>query len=340
MPSLADRIRGCLLGGAVGDALGAAVEFSSWSRIARDLGPEGVTDPLPAYGHPCPITDDTQMTLFTAEGLLRGRAAGAEDLVPSVHRAYLRWLHTQGATSEHPGYADALDGWLVRIPQLHSPRAPGNTCIGGMTSARMGTIEAPLNDSKGCGGVMRVAPVALLLPRPGEVAARVCALTHGHRAGFMAGAALAEILADLLDGAPLVDAATRVADDPRLAPAEVGASLHAALQAARQGPPTVAEVEALGGGWVAEEALAIALYCALSAPDAETAMRAAVNHSGDSDSTGSIAGQLLGAAAGQSCLPARWAAPLELREVVLTLASDLAAARAGITPPADRYPPG
>jgi ADP-ribosylglycohydrolase len=337
---VADRIRGCLLGGAVGDALGAAIEFWSADRIARELGPGGPVDPLPAYGHPCPITDDTQMTLFTAEGLLRARSAGADDPVPAIHRAYLRWLHTQGARSDDPGFEDALDGWLVRIPSLHSARAPGNTCIGGLTGDRPGTIEAPRNDSKGCGGVMRIAPVGLLLARPAQVAARACALTHGHTAGWAAGAALAEILADLLAGASLLEAARRVAGDSALAPDEVGSALRRAIEAANEGPPTVARVEALGGGWVAEEALAIAVYCALAAPDPETAIRAAVAHSGDSDSTGSIAGQLCGALGGQAAIPERWAAAVELGEVVLTIAGDLAAVRAGAPVPVDRYPPG
>jgi ADP-ribosylglycohydrolase len=337
---VSDRIRGCLLGGAVGDALGAGVEFWSAERIARELGPGGVVDPLPAYGHACPITDDTQMTLFTAEGLLRARAAGETDPVPSIHRAYLRWLHTQGATSEHPQFQDALDGWLVREPALHSARAPGNTCIGGLTHDRAGTIEAPLNDSKGCGGVMRIAPVGLLLAQPGRVAARACALTHGHRAGWAAGAAFAEILADVLVGASLHDAATRVAADAALAPDEVGASLRRAIETATSGRPTVADIEALGGGWVAEEALAIAVACALAYESAEAAMRAAVSHSGDSDSTGSLAGQLCGAIGGEAVIPRRWSDVLELREVVLTIADDLAAVRGGAPVPVDRYPPG
>ena len=335
-----DRIRGCLLGGAVGDALGAGVEFWSSEEIARALGPGGVADPVPAYGHPCPITDDTQMTLFTAEGLLRARAAEADDPVPSIHRAYLRWLHTQGARSEHADFEDALDGWLVRVPALHSSRAPGNTCIGGLTGDRAGTIEAPLNDSKGCGGVMRIAPVGLLLPRPAAVAARACALTHGHRAGWAAGAAFAEILADLLAGASLREAATRVAADSALSPDEVGSSLRRAIEAASSGPPTVEQVEALGGGWVAEEALAIAVFCALATGDPERAIRAAVQHSGDSDSTGSLAGQLVGAIGGEAAIPRRWADAVELREVVLTIADDLAAVRAGAPVPTDRYPPG
>ena len=69
--SPADRVRGCLLGGAVGDALGTLVEFLSLDEIRQRFGPQGVTGYEPAYGRRGAITDDTQMTLWTAEGLLR-----------------------------------------------------------------------------------------------------------------------------------------------------------------------------------------------------------------------------------------------------------------------------
>jgi len=81
----------------------------------------------------------------------------------------------------------------------------------------------------------------------------------------------------------------------------------------------------LGKGFVAEEALAMGIYCALSARDFEDAIILAVNHGGDSDSTGSITGNLLGAANGIEVIPARWLAPVELRPTIEALADDLAA---------------
>ena len=329
-----------MVGGAVGDALGASVEFDTFAAIVQKHGPAGIVDPAPAYGHPCPITDDTQMTLFTAEGLLRAARAGHADPTASIHRAYLRWLHTQGCRSEHPDFEDALDGWLVREPGLHAARAPGNTCIGGLTRPRRGSIEAPLNDSKGCGGVMRIAPIGLVCETPGPVAARACALSHGHPSGWQAGYALAEILGRQLQGQSLEAAARAVADDPEIA-GEVADALRAAIErGTTRRPPTLADVESLGEGWVAEEALAIAVYCVLAADDLATAVRAAVNHGGDSDSTGSIAGQLAGAQWGDEAIPAAWRQALELREVVETIAEDLFSLRSGVTPTSQRYPAG
>ena len=119
---LLDRYTGCLLGGAVGDALGAAVEFESLAEIRARFGPGGIRDFAPAYGRLGAITDDTQMTLFTAEGLIRAhnrcREKGIASVPGMVHRAYLRWLFTQGRSASDPD-APTHDGWLVTLPALH-----------------------------------------------------------------------------------------------------------------------------------------------------------------------------------------------------------------------------
>ena len=129
-----EHFAGCLLGGAVGDALGAPVEFMALAEIRQRFGPQGVTDFAEAYGRLGAITDDTQMTLFTAEGLLRGysrqQEKGTASMAEAIHRAYLRWLRTQGMTSRHPAFADATrqadNGWLLGVRALHARRAPGN----------------------------------------------------------------------------------------------------------------------------------------------------------------------------------------------------------------------
>ena len=83
-----DRIRGCLLAGAVGDALGYQVEFLPLQEIDRIHGEHGVRTMAPY------ISDDTQMTLFTAEGMLMGMKHGV--LMPDcVYQSYLDWYKTQ-----------------------------------------------------------------------------------------------------------------------------------------------------------------------------------------------------------------------------------------------------
>ena len=140
-PGLAGRFSGCLLGGAVGDALGAPVEFDSIERIRAANGSAGVTGYLPCYGRRGAVTDDTQMTLFTAEGLLRAeqrmRDRGLCNVEAALLRAYQRWLSTQVDPDTVPWDPDFGDGrasgWLVTRPFLHHQRAPGNTCLSALS---------------------------------------------------------------------------------------------------------------------------------------------------------------------------------------------------------------
>ena len=125
---------------------------------------------------------------------------------------------------------------------------------------------------------------------------------------------------------------------------ETTVAVERALELAAAGKPSPEAVESLGGGWVAEEALAIGLYCALVAKDYARGVLLAVNHGGDSDSTGSIAGNLLGLIHGEDAIPTRWLAELELREVVATVANDLwcrfGAEMRREPDDVERYPPG
>lgn len=97
-----------------------------------------------------------------------------------------------------------------------------------------------------------------------------------------------------------------------------------AMALAKQGGPSPEALETLGGGWLAEEALAISLCCAMCAEhDYEKSVLMAVNHSGDSDSTGAITGNILGCINGKSAIPSKWLEHLELRDVIETLGMDL-----------------
>jgi ADP-ribosylglycohydrolase len=383
-----ERVEGCLLGGAVGDALGAPLEFLSLSEIRAQFGPAGLSDYAPAYGRLGAVTDDTQMTLFTAEGLVLAadalRDGDLEAVLGSVYEAYLRWLETQGGWApgvgfgraggragsggrgrsggfggssgfgrssgrggssgdpvergEHleraePGGRGGSSGWLVGRPELRHRRGPGRTCLSALGSGAMGTIEAPINSSKGCGGIMRVAPVGLIGARdPFRLGCAVAAITHGHPSGYLAAGFQALVLDALVGGASLEEAIESARAELRRWPdhGECLAAVDGAVRLAAEGRATPERVERLGEGWVAEEALAIALYCALTADGSfERGVLAAANHSGDSDSTAAIAGNLLGALLGRGAIPERWLGPLEVREVVERLAGELLAAFPG-----------
>ncbi len=343
IPTLQERFTGCLLGGAVGDALGAPVEFMSRQQILERFGPQGIGEYAPAFGGLGRITDDTQMTLFTAEGLLRadvrGSLRGMCHPPAIIAHAYLRWLVTQGGEPT-PEMRQTLDhslesapGWLIQHRDLHHRRAPGNTCLSAL-QAMSSLGDKAINNSKGCGGVMRVAPVGLYL-WPGDgvgrgfaLACEAAAITHGHPSGILPAGVLAEVILQLLHGATLPRALELARtelqrhDDHQ----ETLQFLSTAIELADSNLSPEQAITFLGEGWVAEEALAIAVYCALVAKDFRHGVMLAVNHDGDSDSTGAIAGNLLGVVHGVNAIPTSWREPLELRDVITEIAQDLLAA--------------
>jgi ADP-ribosylglycohydrolase len=314
----ADRVLGCLVGGAVGDALGYQVEFQSWSRIEDDYGPEGVTEMR--YNR---VSDDTQMTLFTVEGLLLARP-GAE--VEAVREAYLRWLVTQ----REPMPPAGAQG-LAAQPWLYARRAPGNACVSGLAAHERAGDDGDWRDravnpkSKGCGTVMRAAPFGLRHHSPAEaydLAEQCSRLTHGHPTAGTAAGAFAMITAHVTNGEPPQRAVSETMLHLRrsLDRSETADALQAAYALAGNVPPGPNTCAPLGEGWVAEEALAIAVYCFLGTDDVRAGLVAAVSHGGDSDSTGAILGNLYGAAYGHGALPREWAAQVEGREVIEALA--------------------
>nr|WP_268951404.1 ADP-ribosylglycohydrolase family protein [Saccharopolyspora aridisoli] len=350
-----------MLGGAMGDGLGYAIEFKDIEVLRRDYGPAGVTGPVLRQGV-ARVSDDTQMMLFTLEGLIRAHVARRvkptdNDPVPEVQHAYQRWYHTQGRdwlTAGGP-YAQHLqrpDGWLITNWELFASRAPGSTCMTALSNfAQTGVFATPqrrINDSKGCGGVMRAAPVAVWSNDPAEVfyaAVGTAALTHSHPSGFLSAGVLAVIVHQLIREVPLREAVRMARNLLTRWPEheEQLQVLDKAVALAERGPVSPEEIaQELGGGWVGEEALAIGLYAVLATDDLREALLLSVNHSGDSDSTGMVCGNIGGALYGARAVPADWLGTLEMRGLVETVAED-ALAEFSPGPPTDpgwaqRYP--
>jgi len=326
-----DHFRGCLLGGAIGDALGAPVEFLRYNQIVQKYGQEGIHD-LEFNGDGLALfTDDTQMTLFTAEGILmaftRGNVKGICHPPTVVFHAYQRWLVTQGYPKVEE-FKWVYNGWLLGVGELHASRGPGSTCLSALSSRKAGTIETPINNSKGCGGVMRMAPAGLVFDRDRvfSMGAEFAALTHGHPSGYLSAGALAQIIFNLIEGQNLEltveDAMQELAK--HISHDECTTCLRKALSLVQSDLTDQQAIRQIGEGWVGEEALAIAVYCALKYQnDLRGALIAAVNHDGDSDSTGAITGNILGAYLGVNAIPQAWLERLELREVITELADDL-----------------
>lgn len=357
-PSPRSRIHGCLLGGALGDSLGYAVEFDGIDQIRAAFGPDGLRD-FEELGGGSHFSDDTQMTLYTVDGLLEAlewaNSGVAADTNACLWLAYLRWLGSQGeALPDSAPFQPPR--WIDGHEVLRHRRAPGNACLSGLATGEMGTVYRPVNpDSKGCGTVMRSAPFGLIPNIPAEavykMSADAASLTHGHPSARQSAGVFSLLIHSLANGGGLHEAAAVAlaqlqegrlprAEEPD--PALVGrltASVRlAAASATDDGGLLGAEdlVRQLGEGWVAEEALAVGLYAVLAtAPETtaaagpddhfRAAIAVAVNHSGDSDSTASIAGNILGAHYGEQCLPADWLAALEAPELIRGMAARLAA---------------
>ncbi|MDY0062285.1 MAG: ADP-ribosylglycohydrolase family protein [Myxococcota bacterium] len=328
------HFQGCLLGGAIGDALGWPIEFDPWDSIRRRYGPEGIQELDPRGHRLAQVTDDTQMTLFTAEGLLVGLAQGLDrdprELADMVHQAYLRWLSTQDETSRHPDFAEVQHhGWLGKVAALQVRRAPGNTCLAGTRSQVAGSRAHPLNDSAGCGALMRMAPVGLIVADPVAafaLGADCGALTHGSPSGYLPAGFFAAVIARLVAGEelrPAIDATIPILKQYE-GHKPVLDLLERALQTVGRPLPSPEVLHGFGGGWQGHEAMAISLCCALAAgEDFARGVRLAVNHSGDSDSTGSITGNLLGLLLGLEAIPQRWRDGVELAAEIGGLATDL-----------------
>jgi ADP-ribosylglycohydrolase len=189
---------------------------------------------------------------------------------------------------------------------------------------------------------MRVAPIGLVTDDAFDLGVNAAALSHGHPTGYLAAGAFAQIIRDMFTGATIRDAIDHALSilATHEHSSETVTALTDALSAADLLAPTADAVEQLGEGWVAEEALAIACYCALVTTDVRAGLLLAVNHSGDSDSTGSITGNLLGVQHGIESIPNDLLAGLAERRLVETVASDLVDAFLDNTEPDyARYPP-
>ena len=333
-----DRCQGCLIGGAAGDALGYEIEFEQMRQITKRFGREGITEYVLHHGK-APISDDTQMTLFTAEGLLRADEPSFAGYRAGIRRAYQDWFLTQQARYPLPE-ARSAHSKLLQVCELFSRRAPGMTCMSAIQNGCDGSVAAPVNNSKGCGGVMRVAPIGLYLSPDkfpeddcDRLGAESAALTHGHELGWLSAAAFVHMIRKLvyadMSMHEAVESAAAAMERlfPKAAHLEVLTSLlRDAVDLADDPKVTPHKAyKTLGEGWVGEEALAIAVFCAVRyEEDFEAGIIAAVNHDGDSDSTGAVCGNLIGARLGLSAIPEKFILDLELRHTLMQMGAAMA----------------
>ena len=296
-----DRSQGALLGLAVGDALGAPLEFKQADQIARDYG--GPVREMLGGGSlgwkPGEWTDDTAMALCIAESILSQGCFDPED----VAARFLRWFQS-------------------------GPRDVGITISAAMRVLAGGerwdrvsrqVHEALGGKSAGNGAIMRCAPLALLdYCSPDRLIADSIAsalITHWDERTQYGAAALNLAIAALLQGAARDDALRGAADRVRAACPEVAALFETAGAGER--------ADLCPSGF-SNDTLRLALWCFARTDSFEDALVAAVNLGGDADTGGAVCGALAGAHYGLAAIPARWLNPLYERERLLRLATQLA----------------
>lgn len=252
-----DQLAGCLLGGALGDALGYPVEFEKVSQMSQDHDFDKIVGKLI-------VSDDTQMTLFTANALLLDG-----NLRINTWNCYQDWLETQFKQGKSE-LSHRPISWLMEYPEMYASREPGRTCLMTLMRGIPGDLNEPINQSKGCGALMRVAPLAFIdREDPYSVAIENSALTHGHQMSHIASAALVSLLRYISEGETLCDSVSLMRQDIKrifMGSLEVKLFddlLQQAIFASEKDFDDMEIISRLGEGWVAEETLAIALYCSL-----------------------------------------------------------------------------
>lgn len=209
-----DCIRGSLMAGAAGDALGYPVEFMNRRAILRRYGERGITQfEIDKRSGRALVSDDTQMTLFTANGMLMGVTRGCMRGIGGqpenyVDGAYLDWYYTQTGRKREILINDFHYTWLRDLPELAHRRAPGTTCMSACEA--IFNHDKPQNNSKGCGGIMRVAPMGLFdathggysTERLAQAGAHIAKVTHLHPLGYLPAAQMTLLISRIVPLAP------------------------------------------------------------------------------------------------------------------------------------------
>lgn len=270
---LLEILSAVVTGVALGDALGNRLEFL---RAPSDA------DFQKQLGLPLIVSDDTQMTLFSLEAMRQGW---------SFADAYLRWFSSQGEVGTGDG--------LLAFPEMYDIQAPGMTCMSACKALYLGKPVA--NDSKGNGTVMRCAHIAYEVWKVGGTLEEATALaredaetTHLHPYAAQSSALLVAIHWNVIAGQPFVDAVVSAIQIQDADPAIVG------LCQSALNPDHYRVMRGKLGGWVAEEALALAIGAVAHHTTFLDAVRSACTIAGDSDTVGGIAG---GLAAAQGFMP-------------------------------------
>lgn len=328
MENKLSKYKGCIIGGAIGDAFGIPVEFMNLKKIWKQYGEKGLDRLISNTDNVSKFSDDTQLTIFTAKGLL---SSGVRDFgykkMPNMKilfDSYKDW-YSMCALSQKRG-----TGWISGLKELLSNGGSGKTCMKVLSDNTMGSIKSHINGSKTCGGVMRVAPIGLLYYKYPEFAFKVAnecaAITHGHPNAYLSAGFYASLIASMVKGADLNSAiknALAILKKEKHSE-ELYKMLQKAIALSKLNIEPHEAITSIGKGWNGDEAISMAIYAVLRFPnDYKKAIMCAANHGGDSDTVASIAGGISGTHLGIEKIPQEYQNKIQLYDKLIALAKDL-----------------
>ena len=332
--------RGCLLGMAVGDAMGYTVDSRSWKEIQEDYGPNGLLgyDLVNGYAD---VTSYTQLAAFTCNGLLLGLTRGQMTGKMAPFIQYIALSTREWAASQRSwGRPEKTHCWLLTQRDLCRRPCMDTRMLDTLNRERLGTPEEPVNGFGNPGSLTSAIGVGLFFERDRistqeliRLGAEAVALTHGSSVAFLSGAVLAHIITAVLRNpkAPLKSVILKSLEVVREQFGHqyshtydlCGAIRQAVLLAEGSHSDPVAVMEKIQCK-SAGQVLAGAVYaCLASGGDFDRAMILAVNHSGRSAAVGAITGAILGARMGEKALPDFYIECLEPADTLRELADDL-----------------
>ena len=332
--------RGCLLGMAVGDAMGYTVDSRSWAEIQEDYGPNGLLgyDLVNGYAE---ITSYTQLAAFTCNGLLLGLTIGqmTGKMFPFVQYIALstrEWAYSQRSW----GRPEQTRCWLLQQSDICHRHCMDTSMLDTLGRKHLGTPEEPRNNFSNPSGLTTAIGVGLFFhpdrTDQGDIdrlGAEAVALTHGNPSAFLTGFVLSHLISRLAQN-PEADLRRLVNEAMDSLKAEYGHQysqvfelcnlLRMALTLSRDVNHNQTDVMEKLQCTTAPQVLAGAIYaCLVSGRDFDTAMIIAVNHSGRSAAVGAVAGAILGLRLGDQALPSFYIECLEPAEILQELAYDL-----------------
>lgn len=333
-------VRGCLLGLAVGDAMGYPIDKKSWQEICEAYGPNGLLGYDLVNGS-ADITSYTQLAAFVCNGLLLGTTRGHMDKLSRYTALSLReWAKSQ----QFRGSGEKTFCWLAQVPEMRRRHCMDTRILDALSRETLGTPEKPLFKSTSpcvltaaIGAGLLYDPERMSYAQVGRLGAEAVACTHGDPESFLSGAVLAYTIANILQNPKLplsqqfLQAAQSMQEqfEPEFPQATALAALvRKAIVLSKDAELTPLAALTLLGCTTAAECLAGAVYASVIHPaNFDEGMIAAVNHSGRSAAVGALTGAILGTRLGAEALPDFYLESLETAPILEELAQDISQGR-------------